>query len=60
MCTEHRDRGEVTRSQQETTEDLGPHGSDLDQDAGGANGEQKRVWGLIFKDRVGRIGQWQL
>lgn len=49
MCTEHRDRGEVTGSQQETTEDLGHHSSDLDQDAGGANGEQERVWGLILK-----------
>lgn len=58
MCMEHRDRGEFTESQQETTEDLGGHGSDLDQEAGGANGEQKRVRGLILKI-VGRIGRWQ-
>lgn len=49
MRTKCGDRSEFTERQQEATENLGPHGSDLDPEAGGANGEQKLDLGLVLK-----------
>lgn len=55
MCKKYTVRGGFTESRDEATENLGHHGHDLDQDAGGT----KAGFGMDFKGIVGRICHWQ-
>lgn len=55
MCKRYRVRGGFTEIQEDATENMGHHGGDLDQDAGGA----KAGFGIGFKGIGGRICHWQ-